>query len=82
MKNLENETRRIIDERWERRVFRGTVTGTSGNRVAIKRSEHDPEEGPYPRLASYSSPTVGDEVIVKWVGGKDGGYIIEGKVLR
>lgn len=64
---------------WAKFVFRGIVTGTSGNKVFIKRNPDDPaDDQAYARLASYSAPAVDDEVIVLWMGG----YIIIGKILR
>lgn len=39
----------------------------------------------FKRLASYSSPSVGDRVLVKWIGNpqnpNDGTYLIIGKVI-
>jgi hypothetical protein len=65
---------------WGERVFRATVTGTSGNLVTIQRTGQaaaDPQS--YAKLASYSSPQVADEVVVLRVGS---GWIVMGKVIR
>lgn len=64
---------------WSKFIFRAIVTGTSGNKVFIKRTATDPpEDQAYARLASYSAPAANDEVVVLWMGG----YIIVGKILR
>lgn len=78
--NLAAEIQRLYEE-WRRRdTWRGTVTGTSGNLVTVRRtgqSAADPQS--YARLASYTSPTIGDEVVVVRVG--EGEFVV-GKVLR
>lgn len=58
---------------------RGTVTGTSGNRVLVQRqgaAAADPVG--YPRLAGYA-PSAGDEVLLVRAGG---GYIVLGRLVR
>ena len=76
--NLKERNEAVAGSLWERRAWRGTVTGTDGNKVFVRRSPKDPIEGPYPRLVSYTSPTAADEVLVIWVGG----YLVVGKVVR
>ncbi len=61
-------------------IFRAIVTGTSGNRVFIKRTgQASADAQAYPALASYTTPTTDDEVIVVKVGI---GYIVLGKIVR
>jgi hypothetical protein len=61
-------------------VFRAIVTGTSGNRVLVRRATQTAADAQaYPRLAAYSSPTVADEVLVIRLGG---GFLVVGKIVR
>jgi len=72
--------REAFDGLYRQRVFRAVVTGVSGELVEIQRTgQAAPDSQAYPRLASYVTPSVGDEVIVQQVGD---GWLITGKVLR
>ena len=78
--NLAQQVRGLVDALWGERMFRATVTGTSGNLVTIQRTGQgsaDPQS--YAKLTSYSAPAASDEVIVVKVGG---GWIVLGKVSR
>ena len=76
--NLADATLKLIDGQWNKWVFRATVTGTSGNKVNIQRPGHAVDSQAYAKLASYSGPVNGDEVLVIWAGG----YIVLGKISR
>ena len=70
----------LFDREYRARVFRATVTGTSGNLVTVQRpGQGSADAQSYPRLASYSSPVNGDEVLVIRLGD---GLIVAGKVSR
>ena len=56
----------------------GTVTSTSGGIYVQFDGETTPSTKKYKRLASYSSPTVNDRVLLIKVGGT---YVIIGKVV-
>lgn len=56
----------------------GTVTSTSGGVSVQFDGETTPSTKKYKRLASYSSPTVNDRVLLIKVGGT---YVIIGKVV-
>lgn len=56
----------------------GTVTSTSGGVSVQFDGETTPSTKKYKRLASYSSPTVNDRVLLIKVGGT---YVILGKVI-
>lgn len=56
----------------------GTVTSTSGGVSVQFDGETTPSAKKYKRLASYSSPTVNDRVLLIKVGGT---YVIIGKVV-
>lgn len=78
--NLARAVREMFEGMWGERLFRATVTGTSGNRVTVRRTGQaaaDPQS--YARLASYSTPQVDDEVLVARVGD---GFIVLGKIVR
>ena len=60
--NLAELIQRAVEAVVGRMIWRGTVTGTSGNRVTVQR-EGETTAASYPRLASYT-PTNGDEVLV------------------
>lgn len=69
-----------VDRLLRERTVRVTVTGTSGSLVTIQRTgQSAPDAQSYPKLASYGSPTNGDEVIIQRVGD---GWIVLGKVVR
>ena len=55
-----------------------TVTSTSGGVSVQFDGETTPSAKKYKRLASYSSPTVNDRVLLVKVGGT---YVIIGKVV-
>ena len=55
-----------------------TVTSTSGGVSVQFDGETTPSTKKYKRLASYSSPTVNDRVLLVKVGGT---YVIIGKVV-
>ncbi len=78
--NLLEESRKLFEGMFRERLFRATVTGTSGNLVTIQRTgETAPDAQSYPRLNSYAAPAADDEVIVVQIGS---GLIVLGKVLR
>lgn len=56
----------------------GTVTSTSGGVSVQFDGETTPSAKKYKRLASYSSPTVNDRVIMVKIGGS---YVILGKIV-
>lgn len=56
----------------------GTVTSTSGGIYVQFDGETTPSTKKYKRLASYSSPTVNDRVMMVKIGGS---YVILGKVV-
>lgn len=56
----------------------GTVTSTSGGVSVQFDGETTPSTKKYKRLASYSSPTVNDRVLLIKVGGT---YVIIGKIV-
>lgn len=60
--NLAELIQRAVEAVVGRMIWRGTVTGTSGNRVTVRR-EGETTAASYPRLASYT-PQVGHEVLV------------------
>lgn len=67
--------RKLLDGQW----FRGEVTGTDGNKVLVRRNGNLSEDPiAYPRFAHYSSPQVGDSVLVRKVGKQ---WIVEGEVV-
>lgn len=55
-----------------------TVTSTSGGVSVQFDGETTPSSKKYKRLASYSSPTVNDRVLLVKVGGA---YVILGKIV-
>ena len=59
-------------------MFRGTVTGTSGNQVLVQRFAGDTIVS-CARLASYSAPAADDEVLVVYLAG---GYLVLGEIVR
>lgn len=61
---------------WDRRVFIGVVSGTPGNQVTITSPRVN---GTFPRLVSYATPTVNDEVLVIKVGPS---WLVIGEVTR
>jgi len=71
--NLAALIQRAAEAVFTRMVWRGVVTGTSGNRVRVPR-DGEAVGQLYPRLASYT-PATNDEVLVV-IG------IVVGKVLR
>lgn len=77
--NLAQLVSKLIDRILRDRLFRATVTGTSGNKVKVQRAGESEDATYYARLTSYSSPTVTDEVICLRLGG---GVIVLGKILR
>lgn len=69
-----------ITGHYSQQVFRATVTGTSGNQVYIQRlGQAAADVASYPKLASYTPVTVGDEVEVVSVGGTP---VVQGKITR
>lgn len=61
------------------RVFRGVVTGTSGNLVYVQRNgQGGPDPSGYPRLDSYT-PVVADEVLCMML---ESLPIVLGKIAR
>ena len=78
--NVLDEVRKMINRVWRERLFRATVTGTSGNLVTIRRTGQSAADvQSYAKLASYSAPAADDEVIVAQIGR---GWIVLGKVVR
>ena len=78
--NLVAAVRDLIRQESAGEVFRAVVTGTSGNLVTIQRTgQASADTQSYPKLASYSSPSVNDEVIALMVGGTP---VILGKLSR
>lgn len=57
--------------------YMAVVTGTSGNQVTVTVTGHG-LAGTFPRLASYSSPTNGDNVWCIRIGNK---ALVVGKIL-
>jgi hypothetical protein len=55
-----------------------TVTSTSGGITVQFDGETAPSSKKYKRLASYSSPTVNDRVMMVKIGGT---YVILGKII-
>lgn len=57
---------KLVAQALDRRLQLGTVTGTSGNNVLLKRlGETGADVQSYRRLTSYSAPANGD--IVVWI---------------
>lgn len=78
--NLAAAVSKVVDAVLGELLFRAAVTGTSGNLVTIRRfGQTAADTQSYARLASYSTPTAGDEVLCLKVGS---GVIVIGKVLR
>lgn len=75
--NLVEQVAGMIDAAFRSRTFVATCKGTSGANVLIRRTGQAADDAQaYPKLASYTSPTNGDVVIVQRVGDS---YIVLGK---
>ena len=78
--NLAAEVMKLFRKGYDERVFRAIVTGTSGNKVLIKRAgQAAADTQAYARLVSYATPAADDEVLVIEVGG---GPLVVGKITR
>ncbi len=78
--NFLKEAERLFERMWRRNSFTAEVTGTSGNLVTIRRiGRTTADTQSYPKLASYGSPIVDDEV---WVVRRGKGWLVTGKVVR
>lgn len=84
MINIAEMIGRFIRAYWLDHVRLGTVTGTSGGRVFVRWPGQDsPEPRSFARLASYSSPSTGHEVLcLKTSTGRRSDWIVLGKVER
>ena len=82
--HLPDQIERMMRRFWESRVRRGTVTGTTGARVFVQWADQDdPEPKSFARLASYASPSQGDEVIaIRISGGRRSDWIVIGEIER
>lgn len=76
----------LADVRKREKPKFATVTGVSveGLQLNLPVNGVDSGKSTYKRLASYSSPQVGDRVYVEWIGNpnnqNDGTYFVIGKV--
>lgn len=69
----------MIERNTSFRIFRGVVTGTSGNKVYVQRNgQGGPDPSAYPRLDSYT-PVVADEVLCMML---ESLPIVLGKIAR
>lgn len=64
----------------ELQIVRGTVTGTSGNSVFVKRNgTESADAAPWPKCAGGAALIIGDEVLLVRTGG---GYVVVDKIIR